>query len=319
MRKPQPIPLEIRRLATVLADAMAAGRSVGALPEYARACAWLAKNIDEYELLDLDRVFVAVRYETLANAIEGWAVEEVHDQLGLSHDAAIGPAERRAFVSHVLQQLLDDADISRACSTCVLSTSDGRAVHIGTGRYGYSFSGVGDEWFGAFPSYESFRRAMERDGWIEWVDDLDDAAIAQLWQHLYTEPVVVRPAEVRSVRPGVERYARTGEVLVTLHQLALLQGLLDRPDGVAPSAGDWTRAALPHARRLGRASVGALAKAAARVPEAWVERVRAGRRIEARLTERGRAIVSAAVPVRVVGVGAYRGWAALVREAKRRA
>ena len=64
----------------------------------------------------------------------------------------------------------------------------------------------------------------------------------------------VRPLETamqprpRELRP--EPRTATGEILLSRSHLALLHGLLDRPDCTAPSYLDWERAALPYLRRF---------------------------------------------------------------------
>jgi hypothetical protein len=127
-----------------------------------------------------------------------------------------------------------------------------------------------------------------------------------------SRPATLRPAGARVVRrrgpkaPVPERKRTSGKVRITKNQLALLQGLLDRPRTTAASRIDFTRAAYPHLKRFREhLSVGNLYHAIGRLPARWVERKRVGNRIEHRLSPRGRAIVEGRVPAAIDGVGPY--------------
>lgn len=101
---------------------------------------------------------------------------------------------------------------------------------------------------------------------------------------------------------------KTGRVLLTYNQLAFLQGLLDRPRGIARSRRDLVAAATPHVRayRSSReVSYSCLYKAVRNLPAVWVARRRAGRRIEFRLLPRGRDILEGRELVHVRGFGSY--------------
>ncbi len=100
---------------------------------------------------------------------------------------------------------------------------------------------------------------------------------------------------------------RNGALLLSHNQLAFLQGLLDRPGGIARSRRDLVRAALPHVRRYRPVlpSYWTLFHASANLPIVWASRRRVGRRIEFRLSERGRAILEGTVPVHLRGIGPY--------------
>jgi hypothetical protein len=103
-------------------------------------------------------------------------------------------------------------------------------------------------------------------------------------------------------------------ITLTHNQLAFLQGLLDRPGGMARSRRDPVDAATPYVIQL-RASGGTprpgfsyscLYKAARNLPLEWVERRRAGNRVEFRLRPRGRAILAGRVgPIHVRGIGPW--------------
>jgi hypothetical protein len=97
-------------------------------------------------------------------------------------------------------------------------------------------------------------------------------------------------------------------LLLTHNQLVLLQGLLDRPRGVARSRRDLARAALPYVKRFRPAlpSYWSLYHASDNLPGEWVARRRVGNRIEFRLRPRGRAILDGRVgPIRLRGFGAW--------------
>lgn len=105
-----------------------------------------------------------------------------------------------------------------------------------------------------------------------------------------------------------EPLTKAGEVLLSHNHMALLHGLLDRPDSKAASIADWLRASMPYlARYRGYPSIHVLEKAIQRVHPSWVRRERVGRCIQVTLLPRGRAIIDRVVPARVLGLGRYEG------------
>jgi len=101
---------------------------------------------------------------------------------------------------------------------------------------------------------------------------------------------------------------RPATPLLTHNQLAFLQGLLDRPRGVARSRRDLVRAALPYVKRFRPhlPSYWSLYHASANLPADWVARLRVGHRIEFRLLPKGRAILEGrAGSVRLRGIGPW--------------
>lgn len=111
----------------------------------------------------------------------------------------------------------------------------------------------------------------------------------------------------RRVRLPLPPEPRTGkgQIRLTRSRLALLQGLLDRPRGVASSKRDLAQAALPYMPADQRSHL-ALYYGIDRLHPAWVQRRAAGGRIEVKLLPRGRAILDGKVPAYVVGEGPYR-------------
>jgi len=110
--------------------------------------------------------------------------------------------------------------------------------------------------------------------------------------------------------PSIRR-RRSGEVLLTLNQLVLLQALRDFPDAWAPSANAWVRRAAPYSDRIGAGTEDALRKSARRVPEVLVARKRVGPYTAATLAPLGVALLDRVVPAWVMGRGAYPGRRAL--------
>ena len=99
-----------------------------------------------------------------------------------------------------------------------------------------------------------------------------------------------------------------GALMLRPIQLALLQGLLDRPAAIAASRADLSQAAHPQAfRHYGRSpSTSCLENAIRRVIVCgWVARVRRGRKVAYALTPRGHEIVSGDVAVRLHGRGPW--------------
>jgi hypothetical protein len=88
---------------------------------------------------------------------------------------------------------------------------------------------------------------------------------------------------------------------------AMLNGLLDRPNGVAQSYTDLARASLPHLARYREDPHKALLGSMLRLPAEWVGRRRIGRRVECTLAERGRSIVNCELSARIIGWGPYVG------------
>ena len=105
-----------------------------------------------------------------------------------------------------------------------------------------------------------------------------------------------------------ERVTRAGEVLLSHNHIALLHGLMDRPDGIALSVSDWMAASLPYARRYRPyVSAGMLEKSIRTMHPSWIHRHKAGRCIHATLLSRGRAIIDRQVAARIRRYGAYAG------------
>ena len=102
---------------------------------------------------------------------------------------------------------------------------------------------------------------------------------------------------------------QAGEVVLSPLQLALLQGLRDRPDGRAESAADLVRAALPYARVLElRPTIDELFDAIEALPRGWVSASGAGRLHDSRqLTWRGLTLLDGLLPARIDGGGRYSG------------
>src|SRR5688500_8455049 len=112
-----------------------------------------------------------------------------------------------------------------------------------------------------------------------------------------------------------ERLSRHGEVLLTLNHLVLLQGLYDRPDGVASSYKDWIAAATPHFARLCPGSAFSnLVRSTRTLHPRLVQRHREGTRFVCTLTTRGRGVLERSVAAHVIGEGPYRGVRTLLRE-----
>jgi hypothetical protein len=117
-----------------------------------------------------------------------------------------------------------------------------------------------------------------------------------------------RPGNGSNPPRGHERANRQGLVIVTISQLALLHGLLDRPEGRAVSYRDWACASLPYLRRLKTyASVGCALQCMHRLPHTLVTRTRKGTRVECQLTLRGRALLNLELPAYVWAHGPYSG------------
>lgn len=106
-----------------------------------------------------------------------------------------------------------------------------------------------------------------------------------------------------------DEFARSKPLLITHNQLAFLQGLLDRPGGVARSRRDLARAALPYVkpyRPPHLPSFWTLYHAADNLPGDWVACERVGNRVEFRILPTGRAILEGrAGPVRLRGFGSW--------------
>jgi hypothetical protein len=113
----------------------------------------------------------------------------------------------------------------------------------------------------------------------------------------------------RATGPGVRPERRTwdGAVLLTHNHIAVLQGLLDRPGGRAPSKRDLVAAALPYVCRYRRgvAYPAGIAHSIARLPSSLVHWRREGNRKVFTLRPRGRAILDGKLPARIRGIGPY--------------
>lgn len=124
---------------------------------------------------------------------------------------------------------------------------------------------------------------------------------------------------MHSSSPSAERVSATGAVIVSANQLALLHGLLDRPNCCALSRSDFVRAAVPYAGILhAEASPSSLRKEVNRLPEAWVSCLSDGRKRAWILMPRGRAIAEHTVATHLAEHGPYTGLASLRETSKQR-
>jgi hypothetical protein len=115
--------------------------------------------------------------------------------------------------------------------------------------------------------------------------------------------------------PSIRR-RRTGEVLLTLNTLVLLQALRDFPDTWAPSSRIWVERALHYRRRAGGGTESTLLNSTRRISPVLVTRKKTGPFQAAALAPLGVALLDRVVPSWIVGHGAYVGFRAL--SAKRR-
>lgn len=137
-------------------------------------------------------------------------------------------------------------------------------------------------------------------------------------QHAYWKSPAARDLRARCLREGTiapletEPRYMSGEVMLTLPSVLLLQALADFPRAMAPSVREWVSAArtlgLGH---MGHANFHSMLCAAHNVHPCWVVRRRVGRRVVVQLTRRGRAIINRQVASRVVGRGPYTSLQAL--------
>lgn len=88
-------------------------------------------------------------------------------------------ADRRVTQAHrihffeqcVLENLLQDADVTRAFVPLVLQASDGDAVQLVSGISGYSFSGLEFEWHGPLAVDFDVAKWLRKEGWVETVEE----------------------------------------------------------------------------------------------------------------------------------------------------
>jgi hypothetical protein len=112
----------------------------------------------------------------------------------------------------------------------------------------------------------------------------------------------------RSRKPAIERRLRSGGVLLSHNQIALLRALATFPDDTAPSANDWVRATIPFRIALvgfAASGVPTLYNTIPKMHPSWVSRERRGRNLAARLLARGAKILTGELPVRISGIGVY--------------
>ena len=107
---------------------------------------------------------------------------------------------------------------------------------------------------------------------------------------------------------GPETLTKAGELSLTHNHIALLHGLMDRPNGTATSVEDWIAASVPYLNRYELACTTAVLRRAIRgMHTSWVERRRVGHRVQVTLLPRGRAIIDRQVTARLRGLGPYTG------------
>ena len=95
--------------------------------------------------------------------------------------------------------------------------------------------------------------------------------------------------------PSIRR-RRSGEVLLTLNALVLLQALRDFPDAWAPSSRMWVERALLYRRRMGGGTDSTLLNSARRISPVLVTRKKMGPYQAAALAPLGVALLDHVVP-----------------------
>jgi len=75
------------------------------------------------------------------------------------------------FEQHVLEGLLEDADVTRAFVPIVLESSDGESLQLVVGISGYSFTILEYEWHGPFEAEFDFAEWVRKEGWVETVEE----------------------------------------------------------------------------------------------------------------------------------------------------
>jgi len=105
-----------------------------------------------------------------------------------------------------------------------------------------------------------------------------------------------------------ERYYPCGSLSLSRYHLALLQGLLDRPDGAVIGVREFVVAAWPHGHRFtkpGQSLDTAFRDLIRSLPTAWVARSRVGRLTRYQILPRGRDVVEGRIPARLAGRKRY--------------
>jgi hypothetical protein len=110
--------------------------------------------------------------------------------------------------------------------------------------------------------------------------------------------------------PSIRR-RQSGEVLLTMNTLVLLQALRDFPDAWAPTTRLWVRRAMIYRRQTGGGAESTLLTSARQVPSVLVARKKMGPYQAAALAPLGAALLDRVVPVWLLGRGAYTGFRAL--------
>ncbi len=79
-----------------------------------------------------------------------------------------------------------------------------------------------------------------------------DRRRSRRWTHVRARRDLFRKDRVTEFQPSRyvgEKITKSGEILLSHHHISLLHGLMDRPEGIALSVGDWLLASLPYGRR----------------------------------------------------------------------
>lgn len=110
------------------------------------------------------------------------------------------------------------------------------------------------------------------------------------------------------MRQDPEPMTHMGELLLSENDIALLNGLYDRPDCTATNRTDWVLAAYPHRVAIGgKWSLTSLRRAIGHVHSAWIVTKGSGTLTQYTLSARGCTIVEREVPVNIRGYGRYYG------------
>jgi len=123
-------------------------------------------------------------------------------------------------------------------------------------------------------------------------------------------PMLPKSLEEALQDPSIRR-RQSGEVLLTMNTLVLLQALRDFPDAWAPTTRLWVRRGMIYRGQTGGGSESTLLKSARQVPAVLVTRKKMGPYQAAALAPLGEALLDRVVPAWILGRGAYTGFRAL--------
>jgi len=137
------------------------------------ALADVQQLLEESEAIqsDYEVLGVFLSPQAMAEALQEIDDDTVREALEITNGRVTQAQRIEFFEQYVLEDRLQDADVTRAFVPIVLESSDGESLQLVVGISGYSFTILEYEWHGPFEAEFDFAEWLRKEGWVETVEE----------------------------------------------------------------------------------------------------------------------------------------------------